>query len=55
MGNPFPDARKQIIIDLEKHFPDKAPRSLQTPFEMGYMAGALEVIRRLKEAQRGNV
>lgn len=37
-----------LVDELENAFPDKFPRKLLTEYETGYMAGALEVIRRIK-------
>ena len=45
---------KQIIDGLEAKFPDTHPRKLVEPFELGYQAGALEIIRRLKEVENGD-
>ena len=38
-----------IIEKLELSFPDQHPRKKVTEYDLGYQAGAIEVIRRLKE------
>lgn len=38
-----------LIEKLELSFPDKHPRKKVTEYDLGYQAGAIEVIRRLKE------
>jgi hypothetical protein len=53
MVNPFPNAIKQIITKLEDQFPNTHPTSAIDQFELGYRAGAIEVIRRLKEKLNG--
>jgi hypothetical protein len=43
-----------IIQELEAQFPNTHPTSSVDQFELGYRAGAIEVIRRLKEKINGN-
>lgn len=38
-----------IIEELDKAFPDIHPRTRQDDYQQGFKAGAIEVIRRLKE------
>lgn len=38
-----------LIERLEESFPDKHPQTMTEPFLLGYQAGAIEVIRRLKQ------
>ena len=42
-----------LIHQLEGSFPDKHPRGPISEYEQGYRAGAIEIIRRLKEVSRG--
>jgi hypothetical protein len=42
-----------IIQELELQFPNTHPTSSVDQFELGYRAGAIEVIRRLKEKING--
>jgi hypothetical protein len=40
---------EEIIERLEKAYPDIHPRTRQDDYQQGFKAGAIEVIRRLKE------
>jgi hypothetical protein len=38
----------RLINELDERWPDKAPRSIQDPWGLGFLAGALEVIDYIK-------
>jgi hypothetical protein len=38
----------RLITELDERWPDKAPRAIQDPFSLGFIAGALEVIDYIK-------
>jgi hypothetical protein len=40
---------EDIIGELETAYPDKHPRTRLDDYQQGFKAGAIEVIRRLKE------
>lgn len=42
-----------MVKTLENCFPDRHPRGPVSDFELGFQAGAIEVIRRLKEYSSG--
>jgi hypothetical protein len=54
MANPSFFNKDYIIQELEDQFPNTHPTSSVDQFELGYRAGAIEVIRRLKEKINGN-
>lgn len=41
-----------LIEELEQAYPDVHPRTRLDDYEQGYRAGALDVIRRIKEASQ---
>jgi hypothetical protein len=45
----LPHDIQSMVKTLENCFPDTHPRVSVSEFELGFQAGAIEVIRRLKE------
>lgn len=49
VSNDFSNRRlTQLVEELEQAYPDQHPRHRIDDFQQGFLAGALEVIRRLK-------
>jgi hypothetical protein len=45
---------EDLIDELEAAFPDQWPRVAVDPYNQGYRAGAIEVIRRVKQLRRNS-
>jgi hypothetical protein len=50
VASEFSNRRLEEIVDrLEEAYPDVHPRTRQDDYQLGFKAGAIEVIRLLKE------